>query len=178
MKKRKKVAKRKKTSKLEAHQLLLDAPPKKKGGPASIYTTKLTGTICSRLSKGESLRSICRDEEMPNIDTIMNWLFDGKHKDFEKDYERARAMQAEVVFEQTSEFAEKGLLIVQAGKTGTANARVNALKLLIDTRKWALGRMAPKRFGDKLDVTSGGKEMKQPRPVAIKYMVPVVPKTA
>ena len=32
-------------------------------------------------------------------------------------------------------------------------------RLKADTLKWAMSKMFPKKFGDKVDVTSGGKEI-------------------
>lgn len=40
---------------------------------------------------------------------------------------------------------------------------VQRAKLMIDTRKWILSRMNPKKYGDKIDLTSDGKAMPIPR---------------
>lgn len=178
MKKRKKIGTKGKKSVAKNKAAATRVPAKRGPGQPTIYTAKIAMEICDRLSKGESLRSICRREEMPAINTVLNWLFDHKHLAFEKDYERAREIQADVIFEETFEIADDSLKIVKNGKVSTANARVNALRLQVDTRKWALARMKPKRYGERVDVTSGGKEIKQPRAVAINYAAPAIPKAA
>jgi hypothetical protein len=37
---------------------------------------------------------------------------------------------------------------------------VNRSRLQLDTRKWVLGRMNPKKYSEKLDITSGGDKLK------------------
>ena len=43
-------------------------------GRPSLYSPELITTICDRLSKGEPLAAICRDEGMPDPATIWQWL--------------------------------------------------------------------------------------------------------
>jgi hypothetical protein len=40
------------------------------------------------------------------------------------------------------------------------NEVVNRSKLRVDTRKWLMAKMKPKVYGDKVDVTSDGKQIK------------------
>ena len=166
-------------------QVAPDAPKKKNGRP-SLFNKKMADTICLRLSKGESLRSICRDPKMPEIHTILRWIFDEDKKEFQKAYELAREIQAEVIFEETVEIADDSGVDISVNKTKTKkgksevtsevsvanNVAVHRARLRVDTRKWFLARMKPKRFGEKIDVTSGGKELKQPRGAVINYLVP------
>ena len=51
---------------------LPDAP--KKIGRPSKYTPELAAEICERLSNGEPLRQICRDEHMPAWQKIYEWM--------------------------------------------------------------------------------------------------------
>ena len=37
---------------------------------------------------------------------------------------------------------------------------VNRTRVRLDTRKWVLGKMTPTKYSDKIDITSGGKEIK------------------
>lgn len=165
----------------------------KKGGRPSIFTPKLGADVCERISKGESLRSIGRDPKMPDVTTILRWVFDTSPSEamkvFQKNYEVAREMRAEYVFEETLEIADdtSGDMmkvtrsVTKKGKTKkveefTANhANVHRSRLRVDTRKWFLSRMAPKKFADRVDITSGGKAIKEPRGVAIQYLVPAKP---
>ena len=44
-----------------------------KRGRPSKYTKAVADEICLRLAKGETLRSICRDEHMPHEATVRQW---------------------------------------------------------------------------------------------------------
>lgn len=166
--------------------------PKNKGGHPFIFTPALGKAVCDRISKGESLRSVCRDPKMPHVETVLNWVWssDDIHKEFRKNFEIAREMRAEHVFEETMEISDdtSGDMmevvreVKKNGKTEKVkefvpnHTAVHRARLRVDTRRWFLARMAPKKFGEKIDITSGGKAIKQPRSVAINYVVPKVPK--
>ncbi len=123
------------------------AKPKKKGRP-SLYTEALAAKICRRLAEGESLRSICRDEKMPAISTVMGWLFDGQHGDFSAQYARAREAQAELRADEITDIAD--------GAEHGASEAVQAARLRVDARKWIAAKLLPKRYGDKLQHTGEG----------------------
>lgn len=133
---------------------------KGKGGRPSIYTDNLALEICFRLAKGESVLKICRDEDMPNADTIYTWLLDGEHKEFSENYARARNVQAEHLFDEILEIADEALPESKAGDPKRAGAKVQAQHVRIDARKWYLSKVLPKKFGDKIDLTSGGEPIK------------------
>ena len=52
----------------------LTVTPKKKIGRPSKYTPELAAEICERLSNGEPLRQICRDDHMPAWQKIYEWM--------------------------------------------------------------------------------------------------------
>lgn len=135
------------------------------GRPHS-YTPEVGKAICKRISAGESLRKICRDPEMPGASTVFDWLYEGvseegrrELKDFSEQYAQARETQAELMFEEINEIADDAVSQVR-GDDKSDSARVQAYKLRVDARKWTLSKMLPKKYGDKLDVTSGGKVIK------------------
>ncbi len=133
--------------------------PRKGEGRPTIYTDKLGKEICKRISKGESVLSICRDKEMPVQDTVYNWLLDNDKKEFSENYLRARDSQAEVMFEEIVELSDKSVDDIK-GDDKSDSARVQARKLQIDARHWHLSKLRPKKYGDKLDMTSDGKAIK------------------
>lgn len=141
------------------------------------YSSAIAKKICSRLKKGESLRNICKDAGMPSTNAVYNWLLDHREEnkvemdDFRKMYEDAREIGAEIEFEELGEYALKAQEDI-VGNDKSDNARVQAIKLYIDTKKWILSKKFPKKYGDKVDVTSGGKEIKEARPVTINYFAP------
>lgn len=132
-----------------------------KGGRPSRISKKTCSEICDRLSLGESLSAICLDDHMPHRITVMRWLIgevkgnEGLIAQFRIDYDRAREKWAEHIFEQLFELADSADQVVKTRTTreGTVikevdNAGVQAKRLQIDTRKWALARMNPKKYGD------------------------------
>ena len=62
------------------------APAKRKRGRPSRYTSELAAVICERLAEGETLRSICRDDKMPDKATVLRWLGDKAKTDFRDQY--------------------------------------------------------------------------------------------
>lgn len=87
---------------------------------------------------GKSLRHACRDEGISEA-TVLRWIDQDETGEWSKQYTRARDGLL-------SHYAHEMLTIADtcddAGK-----ARVQ-----IDTRKWILSRLLPKRFGDKIAV--------------------------
>lgn len=117
----------------------------------SIYTQELATRICRRIADGESVRSIVKEEEMPSSATIFNWLLDEDKKEFLEQYETARNIQAETMFEELLEIADN-----------SKQENVMRDRLRVDTRKWYLSKVLPKKFGEKLDLTSLGEKLPSP----------------
>lgn len=138
----------------------------KKGRP-TIFSDKLASEICARLACGESLRSICRDESMPVLSTVMLWLVDGKHEAFSEQYDKARQIQAETLADELFDIADDASndWMKKQGKDDEPGYVLNGehvqrSRLRIDTRKWYLSKVLP-RFADKqqLDHTSSDGSM-------------------
>jgi len=119
---------------------------KRKRGRPSKFTPELTAEILQRISHGESLHAICRDPAMPAEITVRDWLT--RDEDFSTKYARAREEQAERYAAEIVEIAD------------TCDDP-NKARLQIDARKWYASKVAPKKFGEKLDVEhSGGVSVK------------------
>ena len=82
------------------------APKKRKTGRPSLYSEVLAAEICRRLAEGETLRSVCRDKEMPDKATVLRWLGDKAKTDFRDQYAHARDMQADALFDEALEIAD------------------------------------------------------------------------
>ena len=139
------------------------ARPKRKArrgrGRPSRYTTELAADICRRLADGEPLRSICRDPAMPDKATVLRWLADKAKADFRDQYVHAREMQADALFDEALEIADEttgDLTTDKDGKEIVRHENIQRSRLRVDTRKWAAGKLAPKRYGDKLQHTGEG----------------------
>ena len=125
----------------------------------SDYSEEIADLICERMvcgkeDKPESLREICREKGMPSLGTVMRWL--AKHPEFREQYRATREAQTEIHHEEIIEISDNCTDDVQMllGEEGEGLGRINhsaiaRAKLQVDTRKWIMSRMAPKKYGDK-----------------------------
>lgn len=114
-------------------------------GRPTDYSEALAANICEKLVDGMSLRAVCRSETMPSISSVMMWLT--KYPSFAEQYATSTEERAIGMFEDMFDIADE----VEAEPSKVAKA-----KLRIDTRKWALARMNPKKYGEKVEQTLVG----------------------
>lgn len=102
-----------------------------------------------------SLREICRAEGTPDIGTVLDWI-DRDPTGFGQQYARARQAQREHIVEEIMEIADDGSndWMERRREDGSIeevvinHEHVQRSRLRIDARKWYLGKMEPKRYGD------------------------------
>jgi hypothetical protein len=90
--------------------------------------------ICDKLTEGVSLRKLCESDKFPNASTVYVWL--DRFPSFADKYTRAREAATEDMLEDILEIADDPQVEVQ-------DKRVR-----IDTRKWIMGKLKPKKYGD------------------------------
>lgn len=129
-----------------------------KGRPSK-FTQKLADAICERLAEGESLRSICKDEGMPNERTVRRWVYDDVGG-FSPQYARARDIGLDAMADEILEISDDGTndWMEKKDRDGESYYVANGeamgrSRLRVDTRKWLLSKIAPKRYGDSLTLT-------------------------
>ena len=125
-------------------------------GRPSEFTQETADAICERLALGESLRSVCKDAEMPGQSTVFRWL--AANTDFREQYARARDLQADTIFDQILDIADTPQIGVKtttkaSGVETTEGDMIEHRRLQIDARKWMAGKLAPKKYGDKIEHT-------------------------
>ena len=111
----------------------------KRGRPTK-YSGELVEDICEKIANGRSLRSICAEDGMPTMSTVCKWL--SENKEFSEQYAHAREKQADYFAEEIIEIADSA---------EAESAAVSKAKLQIDARKWAASKIAPKKYGDKVE---------------------------
>jgi len=123
---------------------------KKSPGRPSNYSQKVAQEICKRLGNGESLRRICTSPGMPSKTSVMRWL--DVNLEFREQYARAREMQAEHWAEEILEIADdsRNDFIEKDGRPALNAENINRSRLRVDTRKWLMSKLLPKKFGDKI----------------------------
>lgn len=130
------------------------APPARKPGRPSRLTPAMSEAICARLAEGESLRSICEDEEFPAYSTVKAW--EQKDAEFSAASLRAREIGCHALAEDCLKIADDGRndWMERRGKDDAgwvANGEhIQRSRLRIDTRMRLLGKWLPKVYGDKL----------------------------
>jgi hypothetical protein len=92
------------------------------------------------MATGESLRSICRSEGMPAEVTVRRWATEDR-EGFAAQYAMASQIRMDALADEILEIADN-----ESGDPARDRLR-------LDTRKWLMSKIAPKRFGDKLDLT-------------------------
>lgn len=126
---------------------------------------KIFTKICEEIETGRSLRSILKeDENMPSSSTFFIWLKENKEKS--KRYELATDLRTDILFDEIIEIAyniEEGTTTkeTERGLEITTGDMLGHRRLKIDALKWSLSKLNPKKYGDKLDMTTGGEKIPQ-----------------
>lgn len=129
-------------------------------GRPSSYTEEVANEICMRIAEGESLLAICKDDHLPCRKTVHDWIVNDLHG-FSNRYARAKEACIDRMAEEIIEIAdtpEIGTKTVSkaTGMETTEGDMVEHRRLKIDARKWYLSKVAPKKYGDKLDLNHTG----------------------
>jgi hypothetical protein len=123
------------------------AAPRPRGRQSS-YCEYIAEEILRRLADGEALLTICEAEDMPAESTVRWWVVNDNNG-FAARYALARDVGLDHRAERLPKMASAAV--------GQDSAGVQAVKLLVDTEKWIIAKLAPKRYGDKLDVNLDAK---------------------
>lgn len=92
--------------------------------------------------------------------TFYDWIL--KDDDVRRAYNYAREVRADTLFEEIIDIADQ----TEEGETVTEKPSGVEIKrgdmtdhrrLKIDARKWVVARMLPKKYGDKIDITTDNK---------------------
>lgn len=134
--------------------------PRKGEGRPTIFTQELADKICEQVSNGWSMRTICSAEDMPAISSVFKWL--RENEQFSLQYARATDERTETQQEMLIEMGDRAIEHAEEADPKAAGAVVSAYKLKADNLKWSMSKMKPKKYGDKLDVTSGGEKLPTP----------------
>lgn len=161
-------------SEMELRQTALQAPPtvtteeleeqgythdlvyKNKVGTPCTMTYIMAEELCKRLANGETLKRICKDDHMPGETTVRSWAL--SHVWFRDKYARAMALRVEKMAEEIVEISDDGTndwIEYQdfRGRTkiGPDTDHIRRSELRVQTRKWIMSKLAPKKWGDKVE---------------------------
>lgn len=107
--------------------------------------------VCQRIEQGEPLRRILRSENAPLSQTVFYELLTDKEKNVR--YAQAREVYADHVFEEMLDIADcEDHDIIETDEGQRVNHDViQRDRLRVDTRKWMLSKLQPKKYGDRLE---------------------------
>lgn len=128
-------------------------------GRPSSFTQEKADYICQELAEGRSLRKICEEDGMPSAGTVCRWL--AENEQFQKQYARAREAQADVLFEEILDISDEShttTKVVGHGEDAEEvvvydSVAVQRNRLRVDARKWMAGKLRPKKYGEKLELS-------------------------
>ena len=134
---------------------------KRKIGRPTIYTPELTARICAELACGRSLRTVCKANDMPGLETIFRWL--REKPDFRDQYEKAKNECADALVEEMIDISDDGTndwMEVHDKDGACIGYKVNGehiqrSRLRVDVRKWIASKLKPKKYGDSVDLNHG-----------------------
>jgi hypothetical protein len=115
--------------------------------------------ILAQVRNGKSLKKACAngDDWVPSDTTFDRWC--EADPELAGQYARARDARADAIFEEIIEIADDGsrdVRIDEEGREVVDHDHIARSKLRVDTRRWAVSKMNPKKYGDKLDLNHGG----------------------
>jgi len=143
---------------------------KDKRGRPTTFEEATGHKIIERMANGESLRAICRDEDMPHEATVRGWVIDGGEMDdsdprhsFSTQYARAEQMRAMKWADEIVDIADDGTNDFVKSQNADGKdisvldqEHVQRSRLRVDTRKWIVAKMLPKVYGDKMKIDAEG----------------------
>lgn len=143
-------------------------------GRPTDYTEELVSEFCARMVEGRSVRSICHDEDMPSASTIFLWI--SKHEGFSEQYAIAKEASVEALADDILDIADNASNDWMEAHGDSEGYRQNGeairrSKLRVDSRKWLLSKIAPKKYGEKVQQEVSGPGGK---PVETKWTVEFV----
>jgi hypothetical protein len=120
-----------------------------KGRPSD-YNEAIGQEICDRMALGESLKDITDSPKMPHRGTVYRWA-NGQFRDA---FARAREYQSEALLDDCVHIADNIALSESDKAEGIdINAKIQAAKLQIDTRLRVIAKIAPHKYGDRIQHT-------------------------
>lgn len=124
-------------------------------------TQEIADDICEHLEAGKSLRSYCQTEGNVSKTTVLKWL--RVNRAFAAQYAQARARGMDTMADELLEIVdESGLDVVGVNeKTGAPIVDGEAIaraRLRFDARRWLMSKLAPKKYGDKIELEHSGEQ--------------------
>jgi hypothetical protein len=117
------------------------------------YRQRIMSLVCSLMIEGRDLEQICHSgiEGVPKrTGTIREWC--AEDKELAAMYARARELMADELLERLA-VRNQELIREYLSEGWEPKDAISASKAIIDSEKWRMQRMFPKKCGDKIEQT-------------------------
>ena len=118
--------------------------------------------IIQQIELGRSIKNILDGDDCPiTRGTFYNWLNENPERI--ETYRKATEMRADYIADEVLEIADdtsRDYYYDVNGNRQQSMVAVNRDTLRIKSRQWAAGTMNPRKYGSKVDLTSGGDKLK------------------
>lgn len=107
--------------------------------------------VCKEVENGRALRKAC--PEFMGLEKFYEML--KSNSELAKRYAHACDARADKIFDDMLSISDdnsRDTFIDDKGVERTDNDVIQRSKLMVDTRKWVLAKLAPKKYGDKTEV--------------------------
>lgn len=144
----------------------------KQGRPESWNEDIADSILAEIASSSKSLKTICKNKDYPCVATVLKWL--RTNESFLVQYARAKQEQADYLVEEMLDIADDASNDFMTIVKGDASYEVenkewtSRSKLRLEARKWIASKLKPKKYGDKVDITSDNKAL----PEAVSIYLP------
>jgi hypothetical protein len=129
----------------KSHKTKAPAKPTK---PGSEERAKVSALVLEGMRSGLSAFKACKRAGV-NQSTFNDWL--NGDAALAAEYARAREDLLEMMASDLLDIADRPVGSTESGATDSG--AVQKQRLQVDTRKWLLSKLAPKKYGDKLEVS-------------------------
>jgi len=119
--------------------------------PYLTYSAELADEVCALVAEGKSLRQITEQPGMPSRRAVQHWMT--RFPEFREKYECAMMLCAEFWAHEIIEISDDSAgdyVITEDGRRVVDNEHINRSRLKVDSRKWLLSKLLPKRYGDRI----------------------------
>lgn len=134
---------------------------------------KILNDVFRIIEDGKSLRKALKEVNISSS-TFFIWIDEDEEKS--KQYARAIELRAEFYEDEMMDIVDSTEADVHKDDNGNVKIDGNVVqraRLQYDARKWLMGKLNPKKYGDSVDLTSKGKRIDtSPREIILNVITP------
>lgn len=109
--------------------------------------------VVELIAEGMSAKKAC--EQVEGISRTQFYKLILNNKELENKYARAMELRAKAMFDDLEDMASEDandITTDDKGNSKTNHEAIQRSKLKVDTRKWVLSRMNPRKYGDRVNI--------------------------